>query len=351
MRNIHFIIKLRVLTSVLLVLLVAPIVVFIHNAEGLTLSPRTIKVGTSQPSAITSHNYSFNTLATSTVGSIKFEYCINDAFVGTPCVPPSGLNVQNPTLSLQAGIFGFTLHPTSTANTIIITRPPTPVLPTAVGITFNGVTNPSTVNQPVYIRMSIHATTDATGPYSDEGAVVLAITNGVGTNAFVPPFLIFCVAVTVEPNCSSTGGVYVGMGELSSTSPRSGTSQFAGATNDVSGYSVAILGSTMTSGNNVIPALASATNSVPGTGQFGINLRSNSIPSSGSNPTGAGTLFPTAPYNSINQYTFVPGATIASSSISTEFNRMTVSYIANIAQDQPPGVYSTTLTYVATASF
>jgi hypothetical protein len=107
----------------------------------------------------------------------------------------------------------------------------------------------------------------------------------------------------------------------------------------------------MTSGNNTITALSSPTPSLPGISQFGINLRDNSSPQVGEEPAGPGTAAPAPDYNIPNFFTFRPGDTIASSSLSTEFNRLTVSYVANVSADQPVGVYSTTITYLAVAQF
>ncbi len=87
-----------------------------------------------------------------------------------------------------------------------------------------------------------------------------------------------------------------------------------------------------------------------GSPQFGINLRANSSPLVGSNISGIGSGVPNADFNTPNNFVLKNG-TIASSSLPTEFNVYTVSYIANISSNQPPGVYISTLTYVTTVSF
>ncbi len=322
-----------------------------NAAAALVFEARFIQLGTSQPGATTLHRYGLSTTSPSTIGSLRFEYCMNDTFVGTACVPPVGLNVASAVIGSQVNISGLSVHPSTTANNLVLTRTPSVVPATVITLRMDNVINPTSPQQMVYLRMSSYPTTNASGPFVYEGGAAFAIQTGVGTEAYVPPFLIFCAAITVASNCSSSNGAYIGLGELSSSTPRSGTSQFAGATNDPGGYVVSVIGVTMTSGNNTISSSPTATNSIPGTPQFGINLRSNSNPSVGADRSGVGTLVATATYNSSNQYAFSTGATLASSPLPTEFNTMTVSYIVNVPQSQPPGVYSTTLTYVAVAAF
>jgi hypothetical protein len=107
----------------------------------------------------------------------------------------------------------------------------------------------------------------------------------------------------------------------------------------------------MTSGNNVIPAVNPTGTSKVGVSQFGLNLRANSNPAIGADPQGVGTGVPVAGYNTPNQFKFVNGGNIASSNLTTEFNKMTASYIVNISSAQPPGIYATTITYLAVGDF
>jgi hypothetical protein len=154
----------------------------------------------------------------------------------------------------------------------------------------------------------------------------------------------------VTSNCSSSDGLGINVGILKSTQANSGTTQAGAATNDESGYTLSVLGNTMTAGNNTIPALNTPTASAPGTGQFGINLRANTNPAVGQNPSG-GSGAPTSPYNQPNLFTFVSGDAIATSPLPTDFTVYTISYLVNIPAGQAPGTYSTTMTYVAVASF
>ncbi|MEI7539319.1 MAG: hypothetical protein WCJ36_00925 [Candidatus Saccharibacteria bacterium] len=98
--------------------------------------------------------------------------------------------------------------------------------------------------------------------------------------------------------------------------------------------------------------MSSPAASVQNSKQFGINLMSNTTPSIGSAVSGSGTGVPSVGYGTANQYKFLPaGETIASASVPTNTNTFTTSYIANIDGSTAAGVYSTVITYVATANF
>lgn len=340
--------KLGWLTAVLLLGLVPLFRVW--TAEALTLGNRSIRIDTSEPSASTVHVYNFDIPTSSTVGSMVFEYCSNNPFLQEPCTAPNGLDVSATNLDSQSGDTGYTVNPLETTdNKIVITRPP---LVSNVGpaqYVFSDIVNPSDYGT-VYVRITLHSSTDGTGPYGDGGGVVFSVTRKLSTQAFVPPFIIFCVGITVAPDCSSVDSGLVNLGELSSTGPNVATSQFAGATNDYTGFYTNLFARTLTSGNRIIAPMSSASSSVPGTAQFGLNMRDNSSPNIGQDPSGAGDSVLMPDYNVPNQFILKDGV-VTSSTVSTEFNVFTVSYVANVPPDQPAGIYNTTLTYVATASF
>lgn len=318
--------------------------------DALELPTRSVSIGTSRASVSTSYYFQFSTASTAVIGSIVLEFCANSPLFALACVPPTGLVTTSAVLTQQTGLTGFSIDAGSTVNKLILTRIAAIAGPTATTYTFGNILNPS-VEQSYFVRLSTHSSTDGSGSRVDDGAVVFVINEDIGTSAFVPPFLILCVGVSVAADCSSTSGSLVSLGELSSAQAKSVTTQFAVATNDVLGYVAYISGTTMTSGNNVIPAPTLPTGSSPGTSQFGINLRANSNPPVGLNPSGAGSGVPTTNYNSVNLFKFASGDSIASSTLSTDFNRFTVSYLTNISTTQAPGQYTTTMTYIAVVQF
>lgn len=328
----------------------AMIIVMVRSTNAAELTSRSVKIESSLPSALTWHLFSFQLGSSGVVGSIEFEYCINSPFVGTPCTAPAGLSAIGAGLDSESGMTGFNIHSNSTSNKLILSRTPAFTAAQPVAYTFRDLQNPSTPSQTVFVRISTFASDDASGSRTDSGAVAFSTTRLFNVGGYVPPYLTFCVGVNVAADCSSATGSILNLGELSKTAANTATSQFAGATNDPSGYVVSLTGSTMTSGNNIINPIASPGPSVPGTSQFGINLRQNSVPAVGQNPLGAGTVTPSSDYDTPNQFVFNNG-TIASSPLPTEFNTLTVSYLVNVGGSQVPGIYSTTLTYIATANF
>lgn len=331
-------------------IVVMPLLHWVQSAHAVSLSSRSVVVASSKASAVTSHRFDFTLPTVATLGSIEFEYCENNPFVGSACTPPAGLSMSGVSLSAQSGETGFSIDASSTANKVVLTRPAILASPVAVSYTLSNAVNPSDYSKTVYVRISTFPTVDATGSRADTGAVVFSTASGISVDGFVPPYLTVCVGVTVEINCQNASGTQLDFGEFSTKQTKFLTSQFSAATNDPGGYSMFVAGPTMTSGSNIIPALASTQPSKVGVSQFGMNLRANSNPSVGSESAGAGTAVPTAGFINPNQFSF-NNQIVASSPISTEFNRFTASYIVNISSNQSPGIYNTTLTYIATAAF
>jgi len=262
------------------------------------------------------------------------------------------LDLTPATLSSQTGNTGFGVDAIdTTANRLVLSRAPAASTATPSEYVITGFNNPSVPSSTEFIRIATYATADGSGSFTDNGSVAYATTNPFLVGAFVPPFLRFCVGITVASNCSSASGNSIDLGDLSASHASSAQSQFAAGTNDTSGFSIYSLGTTMTSGNNVIPQLNSPSPSIAGTSQFGINLRANSSPSVGQEPSGTGSAAPTANYATPNSYMFSDGDSIAASTLPTDFNRMTVAYLVNVSAGQSPGIYSTTLTYMAVVQF
>lgn len=332
-------------------MLLMPTLYFPQAASAARLENRSIKIGSSKTDAITSHTVSFTVPTAGNIGSIVFEYCSNTPIFELSCTPPAGLDVSLASMDSQSGMTGFSVHGLTTANRLVITRAPAansafqPVV-----YDFGNIVNPSDADSATYVRISTFATDDGTGPSTDQGAVVFVVIPEFTVAAFVPPFLTFCAALSVSSNCATASGNFINLGELSKTKANFSTSQFAGATNDPGGYSTYLAGTTLSSGINTVPALTTPGTSSPGTSQFGLNLVANSNPNIGQNRTGGGTATPSAGYGSPNQFKFENGI-IAATPNSTNFNVFTVSYLVNISNSQKPGIYTTTVTYIATAAF
>ncbi|MEM6997496.1 MAG: hypothetical protein AAF413_01150 [Patescibacteria group bacterium] len=305
--------------------LIVPPLGFGGSAGALAILGESLTLGTSVAAEDTSHAYQMDLQSSGNIGSIEFLYCSEGPLHDSPCTAPAGLDVSGATISSQTGETGFTVDPVTTASRLVISRTPTAVTgPVTAQYIFDNVTNPSTSDISHFVRIKTYASVDATGPDTDRGAIVFSTSGQLAVGGFVPPYLTFCVGLVVAVDCSSFSGTLIDLGELDPLSPRFAFSQFAAATNYPSGYSVFVTGNTMTSGVNTIQPNASNTPNTPGVGQFGLNLTSNIDPVIGSGPDGVGTAVVAANYSSSDQFRFVPGEVVATSSLPTEFNRFTV---------------------------
>lgn len=317
------------------------------------LDIRTLQISDST-TGMTNVNYtfSFTTITAGAIGSITFEACSNYMYEPTdPCTPPPGFDASAALLTAQAGTTDFAMDPATTASKIIISRPvATGGMPGPLAYEFAQVNNPTTVGS-YYVRIATYASSNASGPELDYGIVVFATNLGIEITTEVPPYLLFCTGITIDGfNCGTAEGSFISFGELSSSATRSATSQMLASTNAPYGYSITLAGTTMTAGNNVIPAMTGGP-SQPGTSQFGINGRANGIPGVGTDPIGPGLTNPNPAYNAPNSFRFKSGDIIASSGGTDDYRKMTVSYIVNAAAGQPPGRYVSTISYICLASF
>ncbi len=338
-------------TFALLILIVIIGQYLFAPAYGAKLGPRSLSLSDSATSASTLYALNITIPSNTLIGSMKLLFCSNDPIPANACVVPSGLDVSQAALTNQTGMTGFIVSPTSNANTIVLIRPPAMASPGKASYTFTPIVNPSSPGS-YFVRIQTYATSDGTGPASDFGGAAFAITNQVLITATVPPYLLFCTAITIPgQNCANAVGDYIDFGNLSTSRASSATSQMLAATNAALGYAVTIDGTTLSSGNNVITALAPGDVSRPGTSQFGFNLRANSTPNGGSNVIGPGTSVASANYNQPNTYRFAPGDTIIATTTPDDVRVYTSNYVVNVSGLQPPGIYVSTVTYVCLANF
>lgn len=338
------------LMAVLLFMTAGPLRVWF--ADGARLGSRSVQLGDSSISARTNYTLSFAGQSGGTVGSVRAQFCANDPLIGTPCTAPSGFNISSATLGSQSGMTGFTIDTTATtANVLVLSRAPAPAPAGNSAYVLSGVINPSVAGS-YYVRLETFASSDASGSDVDYGGLAFAIGARVNISTYVPPYLLFCAGVAIQPyDCSTASGNYIDFGELSSNQTSTGHTQLLIATNADNGYTVWVMGNTLTSGNNTIPALTTSDVSRTGVSQFGLNLRANSTPPTGTDVQGAGSGAVAGGYNTPDFYRFNSGEAIASSPGPDDYRLYTASYIVNIAKTQPAGVYVSTITYVGLANF
>lgn len=310
------------------------------------------KVSDPRAGAVATHAIGFTyTNLTVPIGSLKFEFCTNSPFVETPCTAPTGFDASSANLTSQSGVTGYSIVSSSFSNEIILSRAAALPSGTPASYTLDGVKNP-TDEGTYFVRIATYTATDASGAAVEAGGVAVSVNGPLVLSSEVPPYLTFCAGVTIDGfDCSTANSFYIDLGELSKTSTKKASSQIMAATNAAYGYSIFASGTTFTSGNNTIPAPNAPTPSAIGTSQFGINLRLNTNPSVGEEPIGPGTASVTSGYSAPNRFMYIPGDSIVTASSSQDSRKYTISYVVNVANAQPAGIYATTLTYICLANF
>lgn len=337
----------------LVAVFVAVLVVVAPVAASTRFQDRGLLMHSAVPSAVTSYTVSMRFMTPAPVGSVDMLFCI-DPIPHHPCVTPPGLDVSAAALSEQAGETGFSIA-AQTNNHIVLTRPPTMIsaLSPMSSYKFDNIVNPSNTNDSFSIRLRSHSSTNATGPQIDFGSVKGQATDSITIETQVPPMLIFCLAEQVEEGCTETNdNYYRDMGDLTAQSTLTAQSQMAVGTNASGGFAITVNGTPPAAGVNVIDSPTVPTENRPGSNQFGINLVENTAPDIGSNPEGTwANALPAPEYSVPDKYKFVSGDVVAYSPNVSLMKKFTVSYILNSQPDLRAGVYSTTITYIASGRF
>ena len=318
------------------------------------ITGRKVTLSTSAISVTASHKFDFTVpnAGGGNIGSIKFLYCTTAS--GT-CTPAPGLTTTSATLTAQSGISGFTINNGTAGAPFVTKAAPTAITAaTAISVTLGVITNPSTVNSTFYIRMTTYSDNAITTPV-DTGVVAASTAAQIVVTAQVDEILIFCVYTGA--NCAAAGSS-VSLGNLNTTTTGVGASFMDVGTNAGSGFVVQYNAPTLTSGANTItPIGTTSAASAVGSAQFGINATGPNI-----SPAVIGSQLPsgTAPigsastnYNTVDQYAFVASTptTIANSAGPANVTKYSVSYLANVNASQSAGAYTSTFTYICTATF
>lgn len=341
------------LVEVLAVIVVLLLVFVSPTSAAMRFQDRSLMIDDARPGATTTYTVSFRYMSPLPVGSVELLFC-NDPIPHHDCVTPAGLDASNAQLDSQSGETGYSIGERST-NRIVLTRPSTVITSSgeASAYVFKNITNPISTKDAYSVRLKSHTSTNATGPQIDFGSVRAQVTDDIIIQTQVPPMLIFCVAEQVAMNCTDTNRrYYADMGELSARSTLAAQSQMAVGTNASGGFVVMAHGSSMASGTNVISGLRQPSESRPGSNQFGINLAHNGTPRVGLSPEGEwSNAVAAADYSIPDRYKYVPGDVVAHSPNVSLMRKFTVSYIVNSEQALHPGVYTTTITYIASGRF
>jgi len=192
---------------------------------------------------------------------------------------------------------------------------------------------------------------DIAGDFEDTGqiGIVVLTDDEVVVSTTIDPYVTFVITqntVSLTQSGSNPDSSNTGYNEGSANT-------LAASTNGTSGYSISYEGSTLENlVSDTIDAMAAKTTSSTGTEQFGINLKDNATPNTGSDPSG-GSGTPESDYNTADQYRFIADTTtaLASAAGPSATTTFEVTYIVNVSVTTEPGLYSTTITYICTGNF
>jgi len=383
------------------------------QAYGL-LSQRKITISTSANGATdVFYDVSFNTSTNNaTLQGIVIDFCSNSPIIGEACTAPAGFDTNEAGVAFptQTGVNGFAINAATTTNKLVLTRGAGAMTNVSANTNVNlvfgstggtdGLTNPTTTNTTFYARIILFTTSagattydsstagpanvnnpGAEPPVVDAGGIALSTAAQITITSKVQEKLTFCIYTSTinYTSCSGVTGTAVTLGDANGVLDTAGpyvdkTTKFNIATNAAVGAAVRVKGDTLKTGSfDIAPFGVAAATSVSGTEQFGFCSYLD---------TGGGSagLTPTAPYNNVNctsttqtaglaggtggvgtaQFAFDTNNTTGTmstygqqfaSKAAGDFSTGILAFAGNIANTTEAGIYTTTLTFVATGTY
>jgi hypothetical protein len=399
--------KLILLGGLTLLMFGVLIPILSRNAYAATpglLATRSIEMSSSVAGATAQYTISYKTATAGfPIEGIVIDFCDNSPLINTACTYTSGQSISLTSVALST-ISGpsdttpgdWTIGKTSPLLVLSDTSSSTNVASgTTVTIVMTGFTNPNyssctggtPPNCTFYARILDYSTAAGATSYApqsigavqppliDDGGIALSTNQAITVTSKVQEQLTFCVYTGAS--CAAGGGsVLLGdtQGVLYTTGPFvDKTTTYTVSTNAINGLTIRMLGNTLTSGSNTINAIGgTATASSAGTSQFGLcnyiptmttmvlNVSSpyngancsTTTQSAGTGTTGglgSGALFAF----DTTQTTTTYGATLATAAANSSAGSATgvIAFLGNTAVTQPAGLYTTTITFVATATY
>ncbi|HKR81559.1 MAG TPA: hypothetical protein VJR27_01005 [Candidatus Saccharimonadales bacterium] len=346
--------------------------------------------------------YTFTfTPSTTAISSLSIMFCTTPIPATGSCTTPTGFDashvasIQSTSLAGSPSLDTTTANPsnsqgicnggssTTRTNCVLLKwASGTAQSATAQTIVVGGgasdyITNPTSTGT-FFARITTYSdnaytTTVDTGTTASSTATEISIT------AKVQEALNFSVGVSnsVAPGSTCTafsdsGALSIGdpTNGLSSTTAYDGHSYFRISTNGINGTKVYYAADTLKSGSNSIaaagttqPTPTTAVASSPGIPQFGLAIDSSDTQSG--NGYSFSSLSATAPYTAGNGtitsggsalFALAPSSVTTPVQIASTGNVITcdtgsVRYLANIATNTPPGIYTTTVDYIAVPTY
>jgi len=368
------------------------------------VTTRSIEISSSVVSATSvSYLVTFNPATAGTLGGIDLDFC-TDPIIGDSCTVPTGFTTTaSPTLlaapsgfSTSTGSWGVTVN--AGHNLVYLTNATAQTetgISTAISFTIQGITNPSTLGS-FYARILTWDTQAHANAYTsggtpgagivDAGGIALSTTAQITITSKVQESITFCVYTSTYDSgaCTGTGNAVTlgnGNGILSTIGSYTDLStKYDIQTNALHNVTIRFTGAPLTSGSNVIeattcsgtdspqgscPGIAStAVASSAGTKQFGLctyeatgTTITPASTYSGTGPTACNTA--ASGYNLASTAIFGFNIASAASTYGDTLATVTpgataegiIGFLANISNSTPAGVYTSTLTFIATGAY
>jgi len=378
---------------------IAPVILVDTVAAYGQVTTRSIELSNSAVSSTgVTYLVTFTPATNVSLGGIVVDFCSNDPIIGDTCTAPAGFSLgASPTVAVTSGIatggsWGATTnggHSTlfeTNATAQAITGTSTPIV-----LTITGVTNPSALGT-FYGRIITYDTQAHANAYTatvlgsgvtDAGGVALSTVQQITITSKVQEVLTFCLYTTAFDNgaCSGTGSTVTlgnNNGVLSTSGPFvDNTTKYDIQSNALHGVAIRFTGTVPTSGSNVIEA---STNSGAGATATSAYASTSGSPQFGLCTWSAGgttaNLTPAAPYNDANCNTTTQSAgtgtvggngtanfgfnianasstygDVLANAVAGNYAEGEIAFLGNISNTTVAGIYTTTLTFIATGSY
>lgn len=371
------------------------------------LGDREIKMSTSEGGATgVTHRADFDISTTGDVGGFVITFCENSPIIGdTSCVEPAGISLSATFANADAGthdLSGWTASVGSHSdagtanNTFFLTNATAVAMTGGDNIVFEmtSADNPTAVGT-FYARIMTYETDtnangytladpEAGGPIVDAGGIALSTAELITIEAKVQERITFCVFATDGAlsydgtDCNAvTDPVQLGdtNGVLDSSNPSiTKDAKFNITTNASTGATIRMKGNTLETGSFSIDPAGDVTAgdgvavaSDPGSEQFGLCVYRDT----GGGATG---LTPTAPYDDVNCSGTTDGqgagndnsalfafdetelsTSLYGDSVATktagDWSTGVAVFLGNVSNTTEPGIYTTTLDFIATGRY
>ena len=371
MRNIKQRINKSVFMLFSLLLFFYALVAITGEAYAAQITNRSLSVSSSQPGVTATWTYKMSLSRITPVQSIRFQMCTTA--IGA-CTVPTGWTNAGSSSGGSVGIGNGFSGDKSMSDSLAVKSSTNVTLPsvTPSSVVFNTVTNPTTTAT-YFVRITTYS--DATyTTLIDDGVVASSTATQIDLTTKVNEVLNFSVSASASApgsNCTPLGGTSALTlgdinGVLNSSTAYDAHSYFRVNTNAAGGVNVYYSGDTLKTGGaiNTIAAIGSSSSvSSPGIAQFGLGL--DSADTQGSNGYSMTNLLPVTPYDqgsgvlgtASTKFAFDTGSLTSPVSIASVVNSTvscdtgSVRYVSNISTTTKPGIYKTSISYIAVPTF